>query len=123
MIPGALCQGLKDIIIKLGIAHNMRLFELGEGSQARPTVLDLRSSLEGVHGFESHPSHSEEFGRFKKIIEFWLFKQTNSYFLFFSIVHTAGGGPAANAGDLPPLRKANTQIMSVAPLPRPSGAE
>jgi ketosteroid isomerase-like protein len=30
---------------------------LGEGNQARPTVLDLRSSLEGVHGFESHLSH------------------------------------------------------------------
>ena len=28
-----------------------------EGSQARPTVPDLRSGLEGVHGFESHPSH------------------------------------------------------------------
>ncbi len=31
---------------------------LREGNQARPTVLDLRSSLEGVHGFESHPSHT-----------------------------------------------------------------
>ena len=50
-----------------------------------------------------------------------MFKQINSHFLLFWIVHTAGGGPAANAGDLPPLRKANIEIMLLAPLPRPSG--
>jgi len=25
------------------------------------------------------------------------------------MVHTTGGGPAANAGDLPPLREVNTK--------------
>ncbi len=30
---------------------------LCEGSQARPKALDLRSSYEGIQGFESLPSH------------------------------------------------------------------
>ena len=32
---------------------------LGEGSQARPKAVDLRSTPEGVRGFESHPSHPD----------------------------------------------------------------
>ncbi len=44
------------------------------------------------------------------------------FFSFFKIVRSAGGGPAANAGVLPPLRKVHTKnTMSFAPLPRSVG--
>ncbi len=57
---------------------------------------------------------------FKKTIKFCLF--SNQFdFLFFRKVHTAGGGPAANAGVLPPLRKANPKIMAIVPPPSQPG--
>ena len=37
---------------------NVRNFKESEGSQAWPTALASGVSLLGVHGFESHPSHS-----------------------------------------------------------------
>ncbi len=47
------------MVVKLSLHYGNNKFGQKARVSKRPKELDLRSSREGVHGFDSHPSHTE----------------------------------------------------------------